>query len=243
MGIPSTIISGTVAYLVLGALLLGAVFGAKATGRLDKDNAQWVLPMPCRCQCARRSLRCAPRVRRGSSTPFSSSSLQDRKRRRYDRGIRHVALLVSVPPSRSVGLADQFRGKRCDGRWLVGMDGTLILIFSTPSFLNSQALCVDAPVAPSHRAHLRGITAACNEYVMTTFLPRPFAFDFNPLRRRARRLQTDWPHVKTIVLPWVQSIRFCSWNVNLFGGSRASAVGDNRHTYPSLFGRMRTNMM
>lgn len=39
MGIPSTIISGTIAYIVLGCLSLGAVFGMQASGQLSKDNA------------------------------------------------------------------------------------------------------------------------------------------------------------------------------------------------------------
>jgi hypothetical protein len=39
MGIPTPIITGTIAYLVLAGLLIGAVFASLATGVLSKDNA------------------------------------------------------------------------------------------------------------------------------------------------------------------------------------------------------------
>lgn len=39
MGIPTAIISGTIGYLVLGAVLIGFVFSSRATGALSKDNA------------------------------------------------------------------------------------------------------------------------------------------------------------------------------------------------------------
>ena len=43
MGIPSTIVTGTVAYAVLGCVLLGVIFGMQATNTMSKDNAQYVL--------------------------------------------------------------------------------------------------------------------------------------------------------------------------------------------------------
>jgi hypothetical protein len=39
MGIPSTIITGTIGYIVLGCLLLGGVFAMQGSGQLSKDNA------------------------------------------------------------------------------------------------------------------------------------------------------------------------------------------------------------
>ena len=42
MGIPSTIVTGTVAYAVLGCVLLGVIFGMQATNTMSKDNAQYV---------------------------------------------------------------------------------------------------------------------------------------------------------------------------------------------------------
>ena len=41
-GIPSTIVTGTVAYAVLGCVLLGVIFGMQATNTMSKDNAQYV---------------------------------------------------------------------------------------------------------------------------------------------------------------------------------------------------------
>jgi V-type H+-transporting ATPase subunit e len=40
MAIPSAIATGTVLYLIMGAVLLGLVFMARLTGRLSKDNAE-----------------------------------------------------------------------------------------------------------------------------------------------------------------------------------------------------------
>ena len=39
-GIPTPIISGTIAYLVLGLVGIGGVFGSRASGMLSKDNAE-----------------------------------------------------------------------------------------------------------------------------------------------------------------------------------------------------------
>lgn len=39
MSVPTSIISGTIGYLVLGAILIGLVFSSRATGVLSKDNA------------------------------------------------------------------------------------------------------------------------------------------------------------------------------------------------------------
>jgi len=39
MSIPTTIISGTIAYLVMGIILIGVVFSARASGLMSKDNA------------------------------------------------------------------------------------------------------------------------------------------------------------------------------------------------------------
>jgi V-type H+-transporting ATPase subunit e len=40
MGIPSTVISGTIGYLVLCVVAIGLVFSSRATGILSKDNAE-----------------------------------------------------------------------------------------------------------------------------------------------------------------------------------------------------------
>jgi len=37
--IPTSIISGTIAYLLLGVILIGVVFSSRASGMLNKDNA------------------------------------------------------------------------------------------------------------------------------------------------------------------------------------------------------------
>jgi hypothetical protein len=39
MSIPSTVITGTIAYLVLGVFLLGTVFSMRSVGKLSKDDA------------------------------------------------------------------------------------------------------------------------------------------------------------------------------------------------------------
>ena len=39
MAIPSTIITGTIAYLVLGAVMLAMVFSMRSVGKLSKDDA------------------------------------------------------------------------------------------------------------------------------------------------------------------------------------------------------------
>eukprot|EP00523_Entomoneis_sp_CCMP467_P010212 CAMPEP_0168736344 /NCGR_PEP_ID=MMETSP0724-20121128/9812_1 /TAXON_ID=265536 /ORGANISM="Amphiprora sp., Strain CCMP467" /LENGTH=78 /DNA_ID=CAMNT_0008783539 /DNA_START=81 /DNA_END=317 /DNA_ORIENTATION=+ len=39
-GIPGPVITGTIGYLVLFALLIAAVFGARSIGYLNKDDAQ-----------------------------------------------------------------------------------------------------------------------------------------------------------------------------------------------------------
>lgn len=39
MSIPPTIITGTIGYLLLGALGLGLLYSSRATGVLSKDNA------------------------------------------------------------------------------------------------------------------------------------------------------------------------------------------------------------
>jgi V-type H+-transporting ATPase subunit e len=39
MAIPTAIITGTISYLVLAFLLVGGVYGSRATGMLSKDNA------------------------------------------------------------------------------------------------------------------------------------------------------------------------------------------------------------
>eukprot|EP00934_Nitzschia_sp_Nitz4_P007898 Nitzschia sp. Nitz4//scaffold90_size81538//46654//47102//NITZ4_005323-RA/size81538-augustus-gene-0.7-mRNA-1//1//CDS//3329560023//7888//frame0 len=39
MSIPSTLITGTIAYLVLGVAMLGSVFGMRVVGKLSKDDA------------------------------------------------------------------------------------------------------------------------------------------------------------------------------------------------------------
>lgn len=38
--IPTTIITGTITYLLLAALCIGIIFSARATGMLSKDNAE-----------------------------------------------------------------------------------------------------------------------------------------------------------------------------------------------------------
>lgn len=39
MGIPSTLVTGTIAYLVLGIVLIGLIFTARSIGKLSKDDA------------------------------------------------------------------------------------------------------------------------------------------------------------------------------------------------------------
>jgi ABC-type dipeptide/oligopeptide/nickel transport system permease component len=39
MGIPSTLISGSIAYLVLGAVAIGGIFSMRSMGKLSKDDA------------------------------------------------------------------------------------------------------------------------------------------------------------------------------------------------------------
>ena len=39
MDLPTPIISGTIGYLLLGLLGLGSVFGSRAVGVMDKDEA------------------------------------------------------------------------------------------------------------------------------------------------------------------------------------------------------------
>eukprot|EP00339_Tiarina_fusa_P011926 CAMPEP_0117036468 /NCGR_PEP_ID=MMETSP0472-20121206/25833_1 /TAXON_ID=693140 ORGANISM="Tiarina fusus, Strain LIS" /NCGR_SAMPLE_ID=MMETSP0472 /ASSEMBLY_ACC=CAM_ASM_000603 /LENGTH=75 /DNA_ID=CAMNT_0004746237 /DNA_START=58 /DNA_END=285 /DNA_ORIENTATION=+ len=39
MTIPSTLITGSIAYLVLGVVLLGLVFSMRSLGKLSKDDA------------------------------------------------------------------------------------------------------------------------------------------------------------------------------------------------------------
>ena len=39
MSVPTPIISGTIGYIVLGAILIGLIFSSRATGMLSKDNA------------------------------------------------------------------------------------------------------------------------------------------------------------------------------------------------------------
>jgi hypothetical protein len=38
--LPTTLISGTIAYLVLGAILIGGSFVMRAIGMMNKDNAR-----------------------------------------------------------------------------------------------------------------------------------------------------------------------------------------------------------
>lgn len=39
MGFPTTLVTGSIGFLVLGALGNGAIFSTRATGTLNKDNA------------------------------------------------------------------------------------------------------------------------------------------------------------------------------------------------------------
>lgn len=39
MSIPSTLVTGTIAYLVLGIVLIGIIFSARSVGKLSKDDA------------------------------------------------------------------------------------------------------------------------------------------------------------------------------------------------------------
>lgn len=39
MGFPTTLVTGTIGFLVLGAIANGLVFSSRATGMLNKDNA------------------------------------------------------------------------------------------------------------------------------------------------------------------------------------------------------------
>jgi V-type H+-transporting ATPase subunit e len=40
MAIPSTIVTGTVSYLIVGAVLMAVVFSSRSSGALSKDNAE-----------------------------------------------------------------------------------------------------------------------------------------------------------------------------------------------------------
>ena len=40
MGIPTSVISGSIAYLLAGAISVGLVYSSRATGILSKDNAE-----------------------------------------------------------------------------------------------------------------------------------------------------------------------------------------------------------
>ena len=40
MSIPTAVITGTISYLIIGALFLALVFSSKTTGILNKDNAE-----------------------------------------------------------------------------------------------------------------------------------------------------------------------------------------------------------
>ena len=42
MSIPSTLVTGTIAYLVLGIVLIGIIFSARSVGKLSKDDAAYV---------------------------------------------------------------------------------------------------------------------------------------------------------------------------------------------------------
>ncbi len=42
MSIPSTLVTGTIAYLVLGIVLIGLIFSARSVGKLSKDDAAYV---------------------------------------------------------------------------------------------------------------------------------------------------------------------------------------------------------
>ena len=41
-GIPATVITGTIAYLVVGVVMLGLVQAARGVGKLSKDDAGYV---------------------------------------------------------------------------------------------------------------------------------------------------------------------------------------------------------
>ena len=41
-GIPATVITGSIAYLVLGVVLVGLVQAARGVGKLNKDDAGYV---------------------------------------------------------------------------------------------------------------------------------------------------------------------------------------------------------
>jgi hypothetical protein len=45
MSFPTSLITGTIAYLVLGAILIGGVFATRATGLMNKDNARSVFSL------------------------------------------------------------------------------------------------------------------------------------------------------------------------------------------------------
>ncbi|EEC47346.1 predicted protein [Phaeodactylum tricornutum CCAP 1055/1] len=38
-GIPGPVVTGTIAYLLLGVVAVGGIYGSRATGMLSKDNA------------------------------------------------------------------------------------------------------------------------------------------------------------------------------------------------------------
>ena len=39
MSIPATLVTGTIAYLVLGVVLIGVIFAMRSVGKLNKDDA------------------------------------------------------------------------------------------------------------------------------------------------------------------------------------------------------------
>jgi hypothetical protein len=45
MSFPTPILTGTIAFIVLGVLCVGGVFAGLASGTISKDNAGYVFPL------------------------------------------------------------------------------------------------------------------------------------------------------------------------------------------------------
>jgi hypothetical protein len=82
-GIPSTLITGTIAYLVAAVVLIGIVQAARGVGKLSKDDAGYVevdgtpisMVLVCLCGCAITIIRTDTHDDSRASTPFYFTSL------------------------------------------------------------------------------------------------------------------------------------------------------------------------
>jgi hypothetical protein len=96
MSFPTSLITGTIAYLVFGAILVGGVFAMLATGMMSKDNARSVFSLSSPTLWPR--VESVPRPKYQISHPTVSSlfSLQHSQCRVCHCNLCNVALLVSL---------------------------------------------------------------------------------------------------------------------------------------------------